>query len=108
MPSGPEQSPSPIPGTDTGQEPSLSSALSSSSLAASAPVTDKEIARRFYVILDGTGYYCDPTADRGGMNGHFLLTADELENMGGYEWDADFYRKLCRTSLDSSGSPNPR
>ncbi len=61
-----------------------------------------------YVILDGTGYYCDPTADRGGMNGHFLLTADELENMGGYEWDADFYRKLCRTSLDSSGSPNPR
>lgn len=50
-----------------------------------------------YVILDGEGYYCDPTADRGGMRGHFLLTEEELENLGGYEWDADFYGKLRRS-----------
>lgn len=49
-----------------------------------------------YVILDGEGYYCDPTADRGGMSSHFLLTAQELEALGGYTWDADFYSKLRR------------
>lgn len=51
-----------------------------------------------YVVLDGKGYYCDPTADRGGMNRHFLLTEEELEALGGYAWDAAFYKKLCRPS----------
>ena len=46
------------------------------------------------VMLDGTGYYCDPTADRGGMDRHFLLTGDELEEHGGYDWDRDFYSRL--------------
>lgn len=50
-----------------------------------------------YVILDSEGYYCDPTADRGGRNGHFLLTEEELENLGGYEWDAEFYGTLRRS-----------
>lgn len=49
-----------------------------------------------YVILDGTGYYCDPTADRGGMRSHLLLTQEELEALGGYEWDAAFYTRLRR------------
>lgn len=49
-----------------------------------------------YVILDGNGYYCDPTADRGGMLGHFLLTEEALEALGGYEWDSAFYSKLRR------------
>lgn len=49
-----------------------------------------------YVVLDGAGYYCDPTADRGGMRNHFLLTAEELTAMGGYEWDAEFYSDLQR------------
>lgn len=40
-----------------------------------------------YVVLEGQGYYCDPTADRGGMGNHFLLTADELTALGGYTWD---------------------
>ena len=50
-----------------------------------------------YVVLDGEGYYCDPTADRGGMRGRFLLTEEELEALGGYEWDAEFYGKLRRS-----------
>lgn len=51
-----------------------------------------------YVVLDGEGYYCDPTADRGGMRGHFLLTEEEMESLGGYEWDSAFYAKLRRSS----------
>lgn len=47
-----------------------------------------------YVVLDGVGYYCDPTTDRGGMTHHFLLTADELAALGNYEWDAQFYEAL--------------
>lgn len=47
-----------------------------------------------YVIIDGQGYYCDPTADRGGATRHFMLTADELSELGGYTWDADFYENL--------------
>ncbi len=47
-----------------------------------------------YVVLDGEGYYCDPTADRGGMKNRFLLTAAELEALGGYQWDDGFYRSL--------------
>lgn len=47
-----------------------------------------------YVILDGVGYYCDPTADRGGMKNHFLLTADELTEHGGYSWDRNFYTEI--------------
>lgn len=49
-----------------------------------------------YVVLDGEGYYCDPTADRGGMLNHFLLTGEELEALGGYEWDAELLPRLCR------------
>lgn len=49
-----------------------------------------------YVVLDGAGYYCDPTADRGGMSRHLLLTADELTALGGYKWDAAFYPMLTR------------
>lgn len=47
-----------------------------------------------YVVLDGQGYYCDPTADRHGMRNHFLLTAEELEGLGGYDWDSGFYARL--------------
>lgn len=47
-----------------------------------------------YVVLDGEGYYCDPTADRHGMRGHFLLTREELEEKGGYDWDGEFYPRL--------------
>ncbi|MEA5152719.1 MAG: transglutaminase domain-containing protein [Oscillospiraceae bacterium] len=49
-----------------------------------------------YVILDGEGFYCDPTADRGGESRHFLLTADELRSLGGYEWDDVLYASLRR------------
>ena len=42
-----------------------------------------------YVIIDGTGYYCDPTAQRGGGDSRFLKTAEELDAIGGYEWDRD-------------------
>ena len=44
-----------------------------------------------YVVLEGQGYYCDPTADRGGMNGHFLLSRDELEALGGYSWERAYF-----------------
>lgn len=50
-----------------------------------------------YVVLDGQGYYCDPTADRHGLRNHFLLTAEELEGMGGYIWDSAFYSRLWGT-----------
>lgn len=49
-----------------------------------------------YVVLDGAGYYCDPTLDRGGKDRRFLLTADELEKLGGYEWNPDFYRGIMK------------
>lgn len=49
-----------------------------------------------YVVLDGKGYYCDPTADRNGMRNHFLLTEEEMKALGGYEWDAGFYLKLLQ------------
>lgn len=49
-----------------------------------------------YVVLDGVGYYCDPTADRGGMDNHFLLTESELNTLGGYVWDNDFYPAISR------------
>lgn len=50
-----------------------------------------------YVLLDGQGYYCDPTADRHGMKNHFLLTEEEFNADGGYVWDTEFYPKLRRT-----------
>lgn len=49
-----------------------------------------------YVVLDGEGWYCDPTADRGGARGHFLVTADGLESLGSYEWDEQLYPRLRR------------
>lgn len=51
-----------------------------------------------YVVLDGTGYYCDPTADRGGMLNHFMLTADELKVKGKYSWDHEFMLKISGTA----------
>lgn len=47
-----------------------------------------------YLVLDGTGYYCDPTADRGGMSRHFMLTEEELEAYGGYSWNKAFYKAI--------------
>lgn len=47
-----------------------------------------------YVVVDGVGYYCDPTADRGGMSNHFMLTQDELSALGNYSWDHAFYEKI--------------
>lgn len=47
-----------------------------------------------YVVLDGAGYYCDPTADRGGTRSRLLLTEEEMEALGVYEWEAEFYRAL--------------
>lgn len=47
-----------------------------------------------YVVVDGVGYYCDPTADRGGMSNHFMLTRDELSALGNYSWDHAFYEKI--------------
>lgn len=47
-----------------------------------------------YVLVDGKGYYCDPTSDRGGGTYRFLLTAEELEETGGYTWDDSFYSRL--------------
>lgn len=47
-----------------------------------------------YLVLDGTGYYCDATADRGGMDRHFMLTEAELEAYGGYSWNKDFYKAI--------------
>ena len=49
-----------------------------------------------YIIVDGVGYYCDPTADRGGMKTHFMKTEAELNASGTYSWQADFYPKLVR------------
>lgn len=49
-----------------------------------------------YIIVDGAGYYCDPTADRGGMKTHFMKTEAELNASGTYSWQADFYPKLVR------------
>lgn len=48
-----------------------------------------------FVILDGTGYYCDPTADRGGMDRHFLLSEEELSSLGGYEWEPAFLNRIA-------------
>lgn len=47
-----------------------------------------------YVILDGEGYYCDPTSDRGGGQYWFLRTKEELQREGRHTWDADFYERL--------------
>ncbi|MCI5753092.1 MAG: hypothetical protein MR033_00425 [Clostridiales bacterium] len=42
-----------------------------------------------YVILDGKGYYCDATADRGGRSNHFMLTPDEMTALGEHKWDQE-------------------
>ena len=48
-----------------------------------------------YVVLDGEGFYCDPTADRGGGEWHFMLSEADFAASGSYEWDADFYARLA-------------
>lgn len=55
-----------------------------------------------YVVLDGEGFYCDPTADRGGMSGHFMKTAEELAALGKYSWPEELYPKLVNPSLSQS------
>lgn len=57
-------------------------------------VSHKEYHMWNYVVLDGVGYYCDPTADRGGMSNHFMLTEEELTALGGYEWDSALMGRL--------------
>ena len=47
-----------------------------------------------YVVLDGVGYYCDPTSDRGGMSNHFMLTVEQLTADGDYSWDHEFLQKI--------------
>ena len=47
-----------------------------------------------YVILDGKGYYCDPTSDRGSGQYWFLRTKEELQSEGRHTWDANFYERL--------------
>jgi len=47
-----------------------------------------------YVVMDGVGYYCDPTADRGGMRNHFMLSADDLTALGDYSWDREFLSRI--------------
>ena len=37
------------------------------------------------------------TLSRGGMSRHFMLTAEELNALGGYTWDHDFLLKLSGT-----------
>jgi len=49
-----------------------------------------------YVVLDGVGYYCDPTVDRGGMRNHFMLSAEDLTTLGGYSWDHDFLIRISQ------------
>lgn len=48
-----------------------------------------------YVILDGVGYYCDPTMDRGGSDRHFMLTEEAFSAAGRYAWDREFLPKLA-------------
>ena len=52
-----------------------------------------------YVILDGEGYYCDPTSDRGGGQYWFLRTKEELQSEGRHTWDADFYERLTADAV---------
>lgn len=47
-----------------------------------------------YVVLDEVGYYCDPTADRGGMSNHFMLSEEELSASGDYSWNHEFLKKI--------------
>ncbi len=62
-------------------------------------ISNKEQHMWNYVILDGEGYYCDPTADRGGMDRHFMLTAEELTQTGKYTWDHDFLVRLSNSRI---------
>ena len=52
-----------------------------------------------YVVLDGEGYYCDPTSDRGGGQYWFLRTKEELQSEGRHTWDADFYERLTADAV---------
>jgi len=50
-----------------------------------------------YVVIDSIGYYCDPTADRGGMRNHFMLSADDLTALGDYSWNQEFLSRISGT-----------
>lgn len=63
-----------------------------------AGVSNREYHMWNYVVLDGVGYYCDPTADRGGMRRHFMLSEKELNELGGYTWNAAFLAKISGTN----------
>lgn len=61
-------------------------------------VSNREYHMWNYVVLDGVGYYCDPTADRGGMSRHFMLSEEELNALGGYSWNSSFLAKISGTN----------
>lgn len=48
-----------------------------------------------YIILNGKGYYCDPTSDRTGGDYWFMLSRDELDKKGNHTWNGDFYERLA-------------
>jgi len=50
-----------------------------------------------YVVMDGIGYYCDPTADRGSIKTHFMLSADDLTALGDYSWNQEFLSRISGT-----------
>jgi len=50
-----------------------------------------------YIVVDGIGYYCDPTADRGGMRNHFMLSAGDLNALGDYSWNQEFLSRISGT-----------
>lgn len=47
-----------------------------------------------YVVIDGVGYYCDPTADRGGARRHFMLRETAFSEQGSYTWDPEILAKI--------------
>lgn len=59
-----------------------------------------------YVILNGEGYYCDATSDRGGRSNHFMLTLDEMTVLGEHKWDHELVVNLtCAIEGDESCAP---
>ncbi|MGN0968251.1 MAG: transglutaminase domain-containing protein [Oscillospiraceae bacterium] len=59
-----------------------------------------------YVILDGEGYYCDATSDRGGRSNHFMLTLDEMTALGEHKWDHEFVVNQVR-AIEGNGIFTP-
>ena len=51
-------------------------------------------------VLDGVGYHCDPTSDRGGHTLFFLRTPQSLAENGRYIWDQAFLDRLVPPKND--------